>query len=232
MPALVLDIETVPTAAALTEAYPEADRQPPANYKSDDAITRWRETDRAAWAAARQKECSLNPRLGRVVAIGTAPADASAAVVVDLAPTEADEAALLERWWATVGGPVPARVVTWNGSWDLRFLVVRSIITGVRPTVSADRMASWFRRYSTATHCDVKAVLTHWEPPKAGEGLTQWAEAMGLPGKTAGVTGADVAGLVAAGAWAELLAYCGQDVETTAALYRRVGPMLDPEFSR
>jgi hypothetical protein len=229
MPAIVLDIETVPTAAALTEPYPEADRQPPANYKSDDAIARWRETDRAAWTAARHKECSLNPRLGRVVAIGTAPADGSAAAVVDLAPTEADEAALLDRWWGKVGDG-PARVVTWNGSWDLRFLLVRSIIAGVEISVSADRVASWFRRYTTATHCDVKAVLTNWDVPKAGEGITQWAEAMGLLGKTDGVTGANVAGLVAAGQWDALVAYCGQDVETTGALYRRVGPILDPEF--
>jgi hypothetical protein len=34
----VLDIETVPTDAALAMPYPAADRQPPANYKSDDAI--------------------------------------------------------------------------------------------------------------------------------------------------------------------------------------------------
>ena len=61
---LIIDIETVPLASALAAPYPEAERQPPSNYKNADAIERWHEKDRAEWQASRVKACSLDPRLG------------------------------------------------------------------------------------------------------------------------------------------------------------------------
>ena len=48
--AVVLDIETVPIAASLAVPYPAADRDPPASYKSDESIQRWREADAVKWA--------------------------------------------------------------------------------------------------------------------------------------------------------------------------------------
>ena len=67
---LVIDIETVPLDAAMMEPYPAADRQPPSNYKLPEAVAQWRVKDVLAWDNARAKECSLTPRLGRVLCIG------------------------------------------------------------------------------------------------------------------------------------------------------------------
>ena len=63
--AIVIDIECVASPDALA-AYEQEEREPPANYKSDDAVARWREKDRAAWA----KDAALNPRTGRIVCMG------------------------------------------------------------------------------------------------------------------------------------------------------------------
>lgn len=217
---LVLDIETVPALEALAAPYPEGDRLPPANYKSDEAIAKWREADRAAWASARAKECSINPRLGRVVSIAFSQGGRVDSI---LAPAPTDERLLLQDFWARVEA-ARGRVVTWNGSWDLRFLLIRSIVHGVRPTVQPSIVSSWFKRFTTFPHLDCKAVLTNWDAPRAGEGLTEWATLLGIDGKTTGTTGADVWPMVQAGRWDELREYNEQDVIATAAVYETIAP--------
>lgn len=211
---LVLDIETVPLAAAMDAPYPEQDRQPPANYKSEDAIGRWRLSDRAKWEADRAKECSLNPRLGRVLCLGTSHG-------VIMAPTEADERALLEQFWVYVD-EADGQVVTWNGSWDLRFLVLRSLHHGVRPSIFGQTIGAWFRKYATAPHFDCKAVVMQWDVRIAGEGLSQWAAFFGVPGKMDGLSGADVYPLYLGGQLEEIATYCAADVAATQAIYERI----------
>jgi hypothetical protein len=216
--AIVLDIETVPLEAALTVPYPAEDRQPPANYKDQEAIDRWRQADAAKWAAERVKACSLNPRLGRILCIGTTRG-------VLMAQTPAEEANVLDAAWRELkhaGG----KVVTWNGSWDLRFILLRSLALGVPVPLPPSIVTGWFKRYSTTFHVDCKAVLTNWEPPVKGEGLSEWAAFLGLPPKTAGVTGADVYGMAQRQEWTAIADYCAQDVATTAGIYAALRPVF------
>jgi len=223
---LVLDIETIPLLASLNAAYPADDRQPPANYKSDEAIAKWRAIDAKKWEDERVKECSLNPRLGRVLCIGMAGTDTKQSFVVG-ADTEAQEVTALRVFWdkaRSYGG----HVVTWNGSWDLQFILLRSIALGVEPTLSPTIIRSWFRKYSVEPHFDCKAVLTQWAPPKAGEGLSQWAAFLGVEGKTDGMTGADVYQMYVDQKLVEINKYCEQDVRTTMAIYdKMVGYFCD-----
>lgn len=217
---LVLDIETVPLADALAAPYPEADRNPPANYKSDEAIAKWREQDRAAWQTARVKECSLNPRLGRIVSLGMKHGETE--LYYDATDVR-DEERLLMRFWDTVSA-ARGKVVTWNGSWDLRFLLLRSIAHEITPLVAPSITQQWFKRYATFPHFDCKAVLTNWDAPRAGEGLTEWASFLGLEGKTEGTTGADVYGMVQRNEWDRVKEYCMADVRATAAVYEKIAP--------
>lgn len=216
-PPVVLDIETVPLDAALAVPYPSDEREPPANYKTQEAIWRWREQDAARWAVERVKVCSLNPRLGRVLCIGTSDG-------VLMAQTPAEEANVLAAVWRELAY-ARGRVVTWNGSWDLRFILLRSLALKVDVPLPPSVITSWFKRYSSAHHVDCKAVLTNWEPPVRGEGLSEWATFLGLPPKTAGVTGADVYGMAQAGQWTAIADYCAQDVWTTAAIYETIRPV-------
>lgn len=215
---LVLDIETVPLAASMTAPYPEATRHPPANYKTDEAIAKWRDADQIKWAEDRAKECSLNPRLGRIVVIGTS-------VEMLIAPTEEDEAATLRRFWRLIQQH-SGYVVTWNGSWDLRFLVIRSLAHGIGPTVPPSVVQGWFKKYATHQHYDCKAVLTNWDAPKAGEGLSEWGAFLGCGVKQDGRTGADVWPMYQAGDVAGIAEYCQQDVDLTAAIYQKIRGVL------
>lgn len=221
---LVLDIETLPTEAALTAPYPE-DRQPPANYKSPEAIAKWRETDREKWAEERVKKASLNPRLCRVLCLGWAVVTEDDGVVTDRGVFYAEhpeqEADLLRAFWRLVGTH-DGNVVTWNGGWDLRVLTLRSALHDVVPSVGAYHIGLWQKKYRTAPHFDVKAVLLNWDVMQSGEGLSEWAAFFGVPGKTDGLSGKDVYPLFQGGMHDEIAEYCLADVLATAAVYGKV----------
>ena len=211
---LILDIETVPLAAAMDAPYPKDDRHPPANYKSEEAIAKWRATDEQKWADERAKECSLNPRLGRILCIGTSDG-------TWMAREEADEADVLRTFWQSVDTH-HGQVVTWNGSWDLRFILMRSLYHNVSPTISGSIISAWFKKYTTAPHFDAKAILLNWDVRISGEGLDRWAKFFGLAGKLGGISGADVYPLYLAGHFDEIGEYCAQDVAATQAIYERI----------
>ena len=220
----VIDIETVPLAASMTAPYPEADRLPPANYRSTDAIEAWRAKDRLAWAEQRAKECSLNPRLGRVLAIGMAtPADEG----VYYAQDEASESAVIRAFWdELLPDGMPTKVVTWNGQWDLRFLVVRSLILGLTIPVDAHILRRWGQPFNTEWHTDVKRVFVGDGITK-GEGLDEWARVFGLPGKADGWTGASVYPAYLEGLHQDIQDYCLADVVATRGLYQVVAPIVE-----
>lgn len=216
VPVVVLDLETVPLAAALEAPYPSEERQPPANYKAEDAIARWREADRQKWRDDRVKACSVNPRLGRIVCAAT-PTDTV------LAPREADEPALLRAVWAWLAAS-GGRVVTWNGAFDLRFLLVRSLAHRVAPTVDPFTIGRWFHRYQTTPHFDCKSVLLNGDVKVAGEGLAEWGAFLGLGTKADGRSGADVWPLYQAGDLEAIRTYCQQDAALTHAIYDTLAP--------
>lgn len=211
---LIFDIETVPTAKALAAPYPESERQPPANYKSAEAIDKWRATDRERWTSERVKECSLNPRLGRVVAVTfEVPYHADCAI----AETEEDEATLLEDFWAAVQGERAIAGFNSHG-FDFPFLLTRSLILGVGTKVD---VTPYLRRYNYVPHFDVRMALTGWDARATGT-LAEWCEAFAVRGKSG--HGSEVHGMVTRGAWDELRSYGRADLEATVALVRRVGP--------
>jgi hypothetical protein len=223
---LVLDIETVPLERSLELAYPEAQRNPPANYKSEDTIEKWRKADRERWEQDRIKDYSLNWRLGRIVALGMMHTEVQDSGEVHLmseqcivAPEEADETHLLQAFWAAVAAH-QGEVVTWNGSWDLAFLIGRSAGWGVTPTLSASLTRQW-QLYRSHPHFDCKRELLNGQK-LSGEGLDQWAAFFGVPGKLGGLTGADVWPLLKGGMVEEIAEYCQGDVRATAAIYARI----------
>ena len=222
---LVVDIETVPLQSSMELPYPAADRQPPANYKSDEAIAKWREADEQKWKSEAVKAYSVNPRLGRVLCIGIATSGQKAAVVV--APEEREEVYILNKFWQLVNEH-HGNVVTWNGAWDLRFIIIRSIANGIMPTAY---IADWFRKYSVTTHFDCKAVLLNWDVRAVGEGLDEWAKFFGLGGKSDGMDGSMVYEKHLAGAWSEIADYCANDVHQTDAIFRRIVGAFAPHIA-
>lgn len=214
MSIVAIDIETAPLPAAITgEVYPADERQPPANYKSAEAIAKWRARDEAQWHDALLKDAALSPRTGRIVAVGFAWRGVTGS---DWSAGE-DEREVIEHAIRYLYDN--DLVVTYNGtSFDLPFLATRAAILGVPLRMNFGRL---MRRYSTSPHCDVRGVLTQWDSRAKGT-LAQWLAAFGLPPKTG--SGADVAALAAAGEWDAIGRYAADDAVRTLALYDRIAP--------
>lgn len=224
-PPVIIDIETVPTEAALAQSYPKGERSHPANYKDPEKIAAWYERDQAQWQEERVKECSLNARLGRVLCIGySLPCSDGRVVSAFMAPQEEQEAAMLADFWRMVGQQ-GGRIVTFNGrSFDLRFLVLRSLAHGIRPSVAPETVRAWFARYVVRPHCDIRDLLTNWDQRESGT-LEEWCRFVGVAYEN-GHTGADIYELYRAAKFTEIATKCQQDVKATQALYERVATMF------
>lgn len=218
---LCIDIETIPTETALAEPFDPASVTIPANYKSPEAIDKYRKTAEAEWQTKRVKDCSLNPRLGRVLCLGYRFNRDQ--IYTAYAETVLDEGNVLRTFWAACRDVGADPIVTWNGQFDLRFLVVRSLLHGLTPTID---VAPLFKRYTYSPHFDVKAaLLQEWGSRVAGEGLDEWAKFFGLvDGKLA--SGKEVYQMFLDGRHDAIRQYCSQDVALTSALYERVFPMF------
>jgi len=217
---LVLDIETIPTPEALDSPYPEADRSPPSNYKADDAISRWREADKVAWEGERIKQYSKSPWTARIAAVGFREFTRNIGELPVSTLCGNDERGQVEFLWSNIAAH-EGYVCTWNGGFDLRFLLIRSMILGVEtPKQCRWAVPQWFNRYKVVPHYDVKQVLT--EDKFSKESLQFVSEKMGLGGKVGGMTGADVFPAWQEGRYNDIANYCAGDVALTAAVGRRV----------
>jgi len=213
-----IDIETIPTAAALLAPYPEDERNAPGNYKSDEAIAKWRAADRESWAAERVKVCSLSPRLGRVVAVGHTTGTEEPTVL--LAKAEEEETDVIRTAWGLMLDAPRPGVVTFNGAgFDVPFLMVRSLILGIKvpPEVPRD----YLRRYTYAPHLDVRMALTGWDSRAPGT-LGDWCEAFGIERPVG--HGSEVYPAYLAGEWDSIIAHCRADVRATSLLAERIAP--------
>jgi hypothetical protein len=214
---LYLDIETAPLPGAYdSDAYADAGREPPAHYRSEEAIERWREKDRAAWADT----LGLSPRTGRVVAVGLSFGGGDARCLMPLADGQDHEAAIVDGTLNYITEEMAAplgKVVTFNGmGFDLHFLAIRAVALGLR---LPPHWSDLFRRYTVQYHIDLYQVLTNWGGSRSkGDTLTGWCRAFGIEVTEHG-SGADVAGWVADGAWDLVRRHVTEDVRQTVALH-------------
>jgi predicted PolB exonuclease-like 3'-5' exonuclease len=210
---VVIDIECVATADALA-SYDPADREPPANYKSEEAIAKWREKDQAAFL----RDATFSPRTSQVVAVGICDLgadihDTPEAVVHSI--DTLSESMIVDYAMRSIraGG----LLVTFNGlGFDLPFLFNRAALLGVHIPVDCGQ---YLRRYTTRPHTDIFAVLSNYGQARKGDSLHGWARAFGLPVEDAS-SGADVAAQYAAGDWDAIRAHCRSDILLTTELYR------------
>jgi hypothetical protein len=225
---IIFDLECVATADALN-AYDPDERTPPANYKSEDAIARWRERDRASW----RETLGLSPAPGRVVATGTQVIEVSpdgyAPVVAEhgIAP-RIRHAGDLSEWHLLdylmtdirVAFREGAAVVTFNGkAFDLPYIALRCAALDIPLGYPPEAL---HRKYSTARHLDLYETITGGGTTRfSGHSLASVARTWQLAHQPVG-HGSEVAAQVAAGDWASVTEHLESDVNTTAALLVRL----------
>ena len=209
--ALIIDIET---AAQTALPYNSDDHTPPSNY-GPDAAAKWHDKNRAAVA----KAAALNPRTGRIVAIGLyndLEPDRQLREVCHVAGSDTSEADIIGAAMQEMYANAP--LVTFNGlSFDLPYLHVRAAILGLRIPYPVGAM---LRRYSTTHHIDLMAILSNWDRAAKGDTLHGWCRAFGIP-VADDTKGADIAAMVERGDYEGVAAHCLSDIRLTAALYTR-----------
>lgn len=131
-----------------------------------------------------------------------------------------DERSLLLEFWQRMRSfrPDVDRIVGHNiFDFDLKFILKRSIIHGVRPTVNLS-----FARYRNQPIYD---TMHEWERWSYGSkiSLEKLAMVLGLPSsKEQGIDGSRVHELFAAGQHQAIRDYCLRDVELTRTIYKRM----------
>ncbi len=184
----------------------------PSNYKDAEKI--------AAYIAEKQaderKSMSLDPTVGRIVALGYGCS-------VQVCPTIEDERiALTDFWHAWVDCPLPK--VGYNVlAFDLPFLRMRSIILNVAyPNLILSK-------YKVLGVTDLMLDLHPVADRGDYKSMNFWIKRLGLDVPVDKTTGADVAAMFASSDFAGISTHCEIDLIKTAALYDRLYPAPDPD---
>lgn len=248
MTRLYLDIETIPAQRPdvldSIRASKQADLEAalaavkaPSNY-SAEASEKWMLDKGHAQISALNcafesevddayRKTSFDGAFGQVCVIGFAVEDDKPQFVKADDLSAAGEVALLEAFSCVLTDLIPANevlsttVIGHNVSgFDLRFLVQRHIINGVRPHTIIARAAQakpWEqdRVYDT---------MIQWggAGAKAGGSLDKLCKALSIPSPKGAIDGSKVWDFVKAGEIQQVAEYCAKDVDATRAVHRRM----------
>lgn len=246
---LYIDIETIPAQRQdvlediRTSKQAELDAAlaaiaPPGNYKKQETIDEWWANEAPKKKAELQgafdadvddayRRTGLDGAYGQVCVIGFAIDDDKPQFLKSDDLSSTGEVALLEAFSCVLTDLIPARdylsttVIGHNVvAFDLRFLLQRHIVTGVRPHMIIARAAQakpWEQE-------KVFDTLVQWggAGAKAGGSLDKLCKALSIPSPKNGIDGSKVWDFVREGRLAEVADYCARDVAATRAIHRRM----------
>lgn len=213
-----IDIETVPTQDESIKAEIAETVRPPASMSKPETIAKWEAEQKPTAVAEAISRTGLDGGLGHVVCIGWAVG--AEKVRSSIISTVDDERDLLDEVFGaiTAGRAFTGRTVIVGhnvAEFDLRFLWQRACVLGIA-------VPPWFPRDPKPWSEDVHDTMALWAGRNGRIGLDRLAKVFGLPGKLAGISGADVGRVWAGGDLDRIAAYCRQDVETVRAIHRKM----------
>ncbi|HRB15459.1 MAG TPA: ribonuclease H-like domain-containing protein [Nitrospira sp.] len=151
----------------------------------------------------------------RIICMGILVVEDSFSPVEAIAWCGNDETAILRNFWSKMARINPVQVIVHNGlGFDLPFILKRSIIRNVRPTVDIA-----LTRFRTTPVFDTMAVWANWDP-RAFIKLDVLARALAVESKSG--SGDQVAKMWDEGLYADIARYCLQDTHVTYCCYCRM----------
>lgn len=218
---LFLDIETIGTDRQDVRDYIAASITHPGNISKAETIAKWNEESRPGAIDEAVNKTGLDGAFGRLCVIGWALNDGGVMTIFD----PKNEGWLLRNFAAFLDDHIAPNerhttaVIGHNVSaFDLRFLVQRYIINGIKPPMVIARAAQ----------------AKPWESDKVFDTMIQWAGvgnrvsldklclAMGINSPKTDIDGSKVWQYVKDGRIDEVAAYCERDVNATREVYRRM----------
>jgi len=162
-------------------------------------------------------EMSLSPIFGRIVAVGLLDADEGRPRIW----VGEDERELLELFWHNAEGY--DLFISFNAlRFDLPWLLIRSMVNGIRPTVHIS--TARFRYPGESNHLDLFALLTDWRGNQTRHlrlDLKTIAQVLGV--EVPAGDGAEVPKMVEAENWEGIKCHLKADLEATLRIWERLG---------
>jgi hypothetical protein len=218
---LILDIETVGTSRKDVIDYIAATVKPPATYKKAESIEAWHKEQGPDAIAEAVAKTGLDGAFGQVVCIGYQLDDMESPFVMH----GLNERELLESFSKMLNECIDEKdvmatsIVGHNvSSFDLRFLMQRYIVNGIRPPFVIKRAAE----------------AKPWESEKVFDTMVQFSGignrisldklclALSIPSPKGDMDGSMVGQAVAEGRIVEVAEYCKRDVSATKEVFSRM----------
>lgn len=209
---LFLDIETIPTQSDNTRAEILDAVKPPGNIKKPENIAAWLDANRESAAAEKILKTSFDPAYGHICTIGWAFDDGETDVAH--AFTVEEEREVLEAFFASFAPFHRITFVGHNvGAFDLRFILCRAVVLGVRVPQALPRDPKPWDKNMFDT-------MLAWAGQRGTISMDNLCKALGLEGKS-DFDGSQVAEAWASGEHEKIAAYCAEDVARTRAVWKR-----------
>ena len=223
MSKLVFDIETI------GENFDRLDKT------TQESLTRWLKKESESEEVYKialedlKQGLGFSPLTGAIVAIGVLDVDKKAGAVYYQSPGRPEkdfdengitframtESEMLQKFWE--GAAKYQQFVSFNGrAFDAPFLLVRSAVHGVRPTVNLMP----YRYANDSPHLDLLDQLTFYGSVRKKGNLHLWSRVFGIKSpKAEGVTGEDVGKLFDDKRFLDIARYNVGDLRATRELY-------------
>lgn len=218
---LILDIETVGTSRKDVIDYIAATVKPPSTYKKAESIEAWHKEQGPDAIAEAVAKTGLDGAFGQVVCIGYQLDDMESPFVMH----GLNERELLESFSKMLNECIEEKDVMTTSivghnvsSFDLRFLMQRYIVNGIRPPFVIKRAAE----------------AKPWESEKVFDTMVQFSGignrisldklclALSIPSPKGNMDGSMVGQAVAEGRIVEVAEYCKRDVSATKEVFNRM----------
>lgn len=216
---IFLDIETIPNQTGIARDYIARTIKPPGTIKLAASIEKWHAESKASAVDDAVSNTGLDGAFGQIVCVGMAWNDQESISFSGMNELEVLthvnkclDAVPKNEWLSTV-------LIGHNvAGFDLRFLVQRYIVNGIRPHAIISRAAE-AKPWETDKVYD---TMVQWNPDRQNRvSLDKLCAALGIPGKNCG-TWEDVLPNALAGNWDAISTYCRNDVDITRACYKRM----------
>jgi predicted PolB exonuclease-like 3'-5' exonuclease len=212
---LYLDIETVPTTDADRIAEIAASITCPGNISKPESIAAWEVEKKPKLVEEAVAKTSFSGAYGKVCCIGWAWDDFEARSTIGTDEREVIQSAF-DR--ITNGHMSAVPIITIVGhyvaNFDLRFLMQRAIVLGIR-------LPDWLPRDPKPWSREVFDTMAAWAGAKDTISLDNLCRVLGIPGKD-GVDGSMVAGMWQRGEYDAIASYCRDDVDRVRSVHRKM----------
>jgi hypothetical protein len=212
-----LDIETIPNQSPEYRAKVREGIKPPGNIKKPESVAAWLAENADAATDEAIAKTSFDPAAGHIVCIGWA-IGYGAAQTASMGASLDNEASVIDEFFESLRQDVPFGMACFVGHYisgfDLRFIINRAIVLGVRiPNIIPRDIKPWSQ--------NIFDTMVAWTGPKGSISQDRLAEALGIDGNKSDFDGSQVADAWARGEHERIAKYCQGDVETVREIHRK-----------